>query len=243
MNSIIICEGHTDGILISYGLIKLSGYEYVRASIVQKEANLSFTQIDINWYRKKGDYIGIVYAGGNDFTAVMSQIIERNRFQFDIFKILIITDHDDITAENGRLQNIRDIINNISCNDFFLLDIGKWNYIDVIDELKQKNQMAFYYMLIPEQDFGAMETFVIKEIMKKGIDEEIAANQTDFFVDNFRSDKFLRKRRERIKAKLSVLLSVISPDRTFTTIDEYLKSVNWSEFEGYMDTFKPILDI
>ena len=98
-------------------------------------------------------------------------------------------------------------------------------------------------MLIPQQEFGAMETFVIKEIMKKGIDEEIAANQTDFFVDNFRSDKFLRKRRERIKAKLSVLLSVISPDRTFTTIDEYLKSVNWSEFEGYMDTFKPILDI
>lgn len=243
MNSIIICEGHTDGILISYGLIKLSGYEYVRASIVQKEANLSFTQIDINWYRKKDDYIGIVYAGGNDFTAVMSQIIERNRFQFDIFKILIITDHDDITAEKDRLQSIRDIIDTISCNDDFSLDIGKWNYIDVIDKLKQKNQMSFYYMLIPQQEFGAMETFVIKEIMKKGIDEEIAANQTDFFVDNFRSDKFLRKRRERIKAKLSVLLSVISPDRTFTTIDEYLKSVNWSEFEGYMDTFKPILDI
>lgn len=243
MNSIIICEGKTDGILISYGLITLSHYTFVKSDVVKRKVGLSFPQLDISWYAQDENYIGIVYAGGNDFGKSITQIIERNKYQFDIDKILVITDHDDITAESDRLKDIENVINSELGGDALRLETGIWNKIDMTDDLGQSNQLKFYYMLIPEHDFGAMETFVVDSLRKMGDEEELAAEQVERFIDSFKSEKFLKKRRERVKAKLSVLLSVISPDRTFTTIDDYLKAMYWSKFEGYKNTFKPILDV
>ena len=244
MNSIIVCEGQTDGILISYGLEKLSGWSFVKGKEVREKQNLAFAEFEMNWYKRDGDYLGIIIAGGNDFRKITSQISERNTYQFAISKLIVVTDHDDIDAEADRFKDVIASIANFDEDKIKTFSIGRWNEYSFRDKLGNEGMFEFYYLLIPEQNFGAMETFVAEEISNIGIDEQYAAEQVNDFVENkFESAKFLTKRRERIKAKLSVLLSVISPDRTFTTINEYLKSVDWNEFEGYKNTFKVVTEL
>ena len=66
MNKIILCEGQTDAILLSYYLGKVSGWEFCRKppkNIAIKED--TFDQ-SINWYEKGDDYLLICGVGGKD---------------------------------------------------------------------------------------------------------------------------------------------------------------------------------
>ncbi len=66
MNKIILCEGQTDAILLSYYLGKVSGWEFCRKppkNIAIKED--TFDQ-SINWYKKGDDHLLICGVGGKD---------------------------------------------------------------------------------------------------------------------------------------------------------------------------------
>jgi len=59
----------------------------------------------------------------------------------------------------------------------------------------------------------------------------------------FKSDVYLKKRRERTKAELGVALSAFSPDKVFTTMQELIDSFDWTEFEATDKQFKLLTEI
>lgn len=64
MNKLILCEGETDAILLSYYLEKVAGWKYSKKrpiDIVKKQENES-----VNWYKKDKDYLLICAVGGKD---------------------------------------------------------------------------------------------------------------------------------------------------------------------------------
>lgn len=65
MNKLILCEGATDAILLSYYLEKVSGWKFCKEpknlAIKQTNSNES-----VNWYRKGDDYLLICGVGGKD---------------------------------------------------------------------------------------------------------------------------------------------------------------------------------
>lgn len=63
------------------------------------------------------------------------------------------------------------------------------------------------------------------------------------FVEGFESDMYLKKRRERTKAELGAALTVFSPDKVFTTMQELIDSVDWSKFEATDRQFKLLTEI
>ena len=66
MNSIILCEGRTDAILLSYYLGRVYGWCY------SKKPPKAYTRIEadsnqeVNWYKKNDDYLLIYGVGGKD---------------------------------------------------------------------------------------------------------------------------------------------------------------------------------
>ena len=66
MNKIILCEGATDAILLSYYLEKVAGWKFCKKppkDIAIKED--TFEQ-SVNWYEKESDRLLICGAGGKD---------------------------------------------------------------------------------------------------------------------------------------------------------------------------------
>ena len=66
MNKLILCEGETDAILLSYYLGKTAGWKYTSktpdgANIQKRKDNES-----VNWYKKDKDYLLICGVGGKD---------------------------------------------------------------------------------------------------------------------------------------------------------------------------------
>ena len=66
MNKLILCEGKTDAILLSYYLGKTAGRKFAKKA----PSGLAIQQPDdnesISWYKKDDDYLLICGVGGKD---------------------------------------------------------------------------------------------------------------------------------------------------------------------------------
>ena len=108
MNKLILCEGKTDAILLSYYLGKIAGWKFVKKgpsglAIQQPNDNES-----ISWYKKNDDYLLICGVGGKDnFGNFFNERIRIPQITTNAFeKIAIITDRDD--------REVIDICNSLS---------------------------------------------------------------------------------------------------------------------------------
>ena len=107
---------------------------------------------------------------------------------------------------------------------------NKWVSV-VYDNAFGSTEIRLCYVLVPLTEIGALETFMMNALSEQSTEQRSVILQAKEFVTNFSSEKYLRERREKIKAELGVSLSVFSPDRIFTTMKELLDSVQWSEFD------------
>ena len=66
MNRLILCEGATDAILLSYYLERTAGWKYSRKSPPDLDIRTADMTETVNWYRKEDDYLLISVVGGKD---------------------------------------------------------------------------------------------------------------------------------------------------------------------------------
>lgn len=100
MNKLIMCEGETDAILLSYYLENVAEWKYCKApknlDIKKQNSNES-----VNWYRKGEDYLLICGVGGKDNfgqffrSRIKKPLVAANAFD----KIAIVTDRDNDTSK------------------------------------------------------------------------------------------------------------------------------------------------
>ena len=67
-------------------------------------------------------------------------------------------------------------------------------------------------------------------------------DQVKQFIRGLNSQDYLKTRRQRIKAELSVSVSVFSPERMFDTLKELITQVDWSKFETTNKQFKVLTE-
>ena len=61
--------------------------------------------------------------------------------------------------------------------------------------------------------------------------------------EDLKQSKILQERREKIKAELGVFISIFSPDRVFTTMNELIESVQWEDFDTSYKQFQKLRSI
>ena len=122
MYNIILCEGETDAILISYYLEKTLHYKHDK-QLSRDMPKLSMVEV-LNGYKDdNGSCLAIGSIGGNDFQGVVNEVMQYNSMadlQETFQKIALVMDNDDESVNSS----IRSIGVSLECKKN--LSAGTW---------------------------------------------------------------------------------------------------------------------
>lgn len=231
MNKLILCEGKTDAILLSYYLDNVYGWKPVRKPYPKHLRSLDIKPDTPNqsvyWYNKKDDYLLICAVGGcNNFGNFYNQKIHQPILQTDAFhKIAIVTDCDDGTPEtiaNRLYIELGRTIEQPTPNE--------WITHQYKNAFNQDKSLEVLLLVIPQNSQGALETVLLEAIAENPYDKSIVVECCKF-VDNLRAtaNRYITSDRLALKAKLSTTWAIQSPEKVFDFINEQLLSVRWEE--------------
>jgi len=102
MNKIILCEGETDAILLSYFLDKVSGWKFCKKPPIEIAIKGDSFEHSINWYMKDNDRLLICGVGGKDKMSsffkdkVLRPIVDAGAFS----RIALVLDRDNKEIES-----------------------------------------------------------------------------------------------------------------------------------------------
>lgn len=248
MKSLILCEGKTDAILISYLLCKQWGWTWISS----KNKRFKNYQIDVSeknnesaeWYIKDDNEVLICGVGGNSnfstFFEDKISSIQVNYNEEDIFKkVICIVDKDNF--------EIIDIEKKF-CSYFSIISIMKNNTwkentykLNGFDNDVTINTLL---LIVPTESEGALETILLKSISENSYDKVIVEDVEKFINSNkSKYNKYLFNNRLLLKSKLGIVFAIMSPQKVFTFIDEIIKSVDWEKSALLLELFEKLGEI
>lgn len=241
MNKLILCEGATDAILLSYYLEKTAGWTFCRKPPKDLQIKEDGIEESINWYEKNDDRLLICGAGGKDRIKsffekkIMPSIINADSFE----KIALILDRDDkelssITAHASAIFSpiISSVENNVWVENVYKNAFGQNKIIEML------------LVAIPLEHQGALETILLDAIAEEPYDAHIIELTTSF-VKMMRAEasKYISSDRKELKARLGVTWAVQYPEKIFKLINEQIKSVEWEKSEVLQKCFSELIKI
>jgi hypothetical protein len=238
MKRIILCEGKTDAILISYFLIRRFHWIYTKDEIIGLPADND--NETLNWYyhpERPGSQLAIWGGGGiDDIPIKLSQVVDRTKNErteenrFD--RIVIFFDRADL--DNAQcVDRVREWSNNANLTINNDLGIGQWSNatIDIKSTPPQEHQVEVLPIVLPPDGNGELETFLLNSLSASSDADELLVERARVFIDDIPDEPYLSHRRYRPKACLGSVLSVISPDWVFSRLDERLLLIEWETLE------------
>jgi hypothetical protein len=250
MKNIIISEGKTDAILLSYFLIKKYSWQYEKKEDARLKKDIGF-QIEqdneeLNWYNhsdKPNGELAIWGVGGIDnIPKRLGDVIERtrregrspdNRFE----KVIIFFDRDirtDDDCQNLVNKWFRD--NQISIEE---IRFEQWMEIRITLFDGKYDIIKVMAIVLPRDAQGSLETFLAESLRnqpEREYDKQLV-DEANIFINKIPDEPYLTKDRLRAKACLGCILSVISPDWVFSELDRRLKLVEWEKLESVSSVY------
>jgi len=241
MNKLILCEGKTDAVLLSYYLERTSGWCFSKKGPSGLQIRESSSNESVNWYKRGDDFLLICGVGGKDNLGnffeerIKKPLITINAFE----KIVLITDRDDRNVDaiiaslvedfSGFFPNIQDRV---------------WRNNSYTDAFGMEKSIELLLLIIPKEHSGALENVMLSAISENPYDENIV-NQTALFVQKMRSEasKYIFTDRLQLKAHLGVTWAIQFPEKVFSLIDEQIKNVRWEEYETLRECFGILSEI
>lgn len=237
MNSIILCEGRTDAVLIGQYLAANKEWKYSKEDKRSPKPKPEDKNQIINTYQRNEGWIYIWGVGGRTrFESPLQKIIDINQLDSTsgFNNIIVIVDNDD-NDENGILQEFSAYLGISEVRS------GEWKEVSYTDRFGQNSIFQLIIIIIPFDAKGALETVMINAIAEN--DDENIVDQCCNFVDNIKTTKCLRKRREILKAKLSSIISIFYPDRAVDSLVEIIEGIDWNKSEAVNQAFIKLLDL
>ncbi len=245
MTRIIMCEGETDLILISYYLEKIKGWVYTGTP---KGLTINFTKQEnkaaCNYQNSNKDELLICAVGGKDnfgnfFNEHLKKPIMRSNAGETEYRIALVTDRDDFSVEeieNSISAELAPIINKIENN--------VWQPNEVNADLGTKVNIEFLLVVIPKENHGALETVLMEALSKDDYDSNIIEKSKQFITDvQPDADRYIHENRLQLKAQLGVVFSIFNPEKTFSLFKERLVSVKWEKSEVLAKCFEKLIEI
>lgn len=157
---------------------------------------------------------------------------------------MIITDRDEVETES-------------EFETIITTELGK-QQIEWKDDISNDKWIDFHYengqgdncnaklllLVIPFEDTGAMETFLLDAIGKADPYDAQIISDCNQFVDNIDgAKKYLNKRRYITKAKFDVYFSVRTAAEQFVERQNILKNIPWEDYAEIQNSFKKLDDL
>lgn len=239
MKSIVLCEGLTDCMFVQYYM--RSVYGWIDSG---KKAKIGFTR----WNRiliKDLEQLIIGHNGGSSgLLSMLEDVFKSNYISQgnELYrKVVLITDRDEDTSEESMISQI---------NDKILLNGGivksnlknnEWIDIVFINSIGEKIIVSFLALVIPLQENGAIETVLLNSIAKKDIyDKEIIDNSKEFVDNSDCEERYLKRRRHKLKAWFNVYFSIRVPEDYYTERQKIFMDFPWEEHPHLRSVFSKL---
>lgn len=241
MNKLILCEGKTDAILLSYYLEKTCGWMH-RKALKSLEIKADERKNEsAYWYSKGEDNLLICGVGGKDnFHQFFQQKVQPAMIASSAFsKIAVVTDRDDRTVaaiKKSLRTALHPIVDHIKNNE--------WITNHYQNSFSQEMAVDFLLLIIPIEKEGALETLLLDSISENEYDKQIVQRSVAYVEDiQPLADRYIHKPRLKLKACLGVTWAIQSPEKVFSFIDEQIRSVKWEESEILAQCFQELKNI
>ena len=243
MNSIIICEGSTDSILLQYFLRKAYGWEDTKERIPLSNKFKTFRKL-----KKEERTLCIGGSGGvSQIKDKFDYILELNSFATngeEYNKIIILTDRDEVDTEADFCTEINQILTARTVYTGQTIKNDEWVHCRMKNGQGREISVDLLLLVITFEQTGAMETFLLDAIAKADSYDDNIIKQGNTFVDSVDPDKrYLSKRRYITKAKFDVYFSVRTAAEQFVERQNLLKSVPWENYLLIQDSFRKFADL
>ena len=245
MINLILCEGKTDAIFLSYYLEQTCGWTHkFPKEAIPKEFTIKPSTKkgeSVEWYRKADNFLLICGVGGKDNfgsfinSKVVPAMIDGNVFS----KIAIVTDRDD-REESSIYQSFQSMLKPIVSN----VADNVWTDNHYANSFGQEKVVDFLLLIIPSDKEGALETTLMDAIAEVEYDRAIVESSTKFVASIAPiASKYIGKNRLKLKACLGVIWSIQSPEKIFSFIDEQIRMVKWEDSELISQCFSKLREI
>ena len=191
MKSIIICEGETDFVFLQHFMKKVNGWNDLSNSNVRP--NPSFiSSVDNSRSRdfiKNADMLTIISCGGcGNIKTVFEEVIRKNQNEIldeeRYSKIVILTDND----ETGIEVKIVSELNAVSGNSAQIQN-NSWTDLSFTDATQNQFNSELLLLIIPFDENGALETFLLSSISKQDEYESQIIKKSYDFVEHADPEK------------------------------------------------------
>lgn len=241
MSKLILCEGKSDAILLSYYLEKTCNW-FHKDKFRKKNIKVSETKGESSfWYSRENEDLLICGVGGkNNFESFFKEKIYPMIIDSDEFtRIAIVVDHD-----NSDIQSITDSFKSFLQPLFTEIKNNEWVRGFYKNSFKENKTIDFLLIIIPAEKEGALETLLLDSIAENEYDKEIV-KQCIGFVDTVQpiANNYLNKKRLIKKAYLGVVWAIQYPQKIFSFIDQQIRSVKWEESKVLLDSFSELIKI
>lgn len=241
MNKLILCEGKTDAILLSYYLESTCGWTHRNAP---KSLAIKADEVkgeSAYWYCKSDENLLICGVGGkNNFGSFFKEKILPTMTDSSAFsKIAVVTDRDD-KEEQSILASFRSLFRPTITN----VENDTWVANRYENSYKQEVFVDFLLVIIPAEKEGALESLLLDAISENEYDEMIV-KRSIAYVDEIQTiaDKYIHKNRLKLKACLGVTWAIQYPEKIFSFIDDQIRSVKWEESQVLEQCFQQLKNI
>lgn len=245
MNSLILCEGKTDCILLQYYLEQVHRWKY-------KDKNGIRVKSDCwsNCFTKEEHTLNIAETKGCSrlVDGLISAIIRNENAApgstdefFD--KIIIFTDNDEISTSQKMINDIMNRLSSTSASFSSSIQEGVWNKgsLNGIDGLKEFELLLLF---IPFDENGALETYLLNCIGKNDAYDKVIIDKGNSFVDMIDPEsRYLTQRRLMTKAKFDVYFSVRTSAEQYAQRQNILRSVAWEKYDTIREDFKVFAEL
>ena len=241
MNKIILCEGETDAILLSYYLGKVAGWKFCKKPPVNIAIKADAFEQSVNWYENGDDRLLICGVGGKDNMAsffrskVYRPVVDARAFS----RIAVVLDRD-----NKEIESIEDHASAIFRPVITKMANNEWVESQYIDAYGTEQKIDGLLVVIPTEHEGALETVMLDSISEDLYDAAIV-DRASVFVREMRAiaAKYISSDRKELKARLGVTWAIQYPEKVFKLINEQIRSVAWENSEVLKSCFGQLTKI
>lgn len=247
MNSVILCEGSTDYFLLQYYMRKACGWEDDR------ERQWGIFKVNQQKSRKlfKDDSsLTIASVGGcSRLGEGLWQVFTRNMLAApggqDFFdSVVLITDRDEADTELNFIDVLERIFQKAAVQHFQEIGNNRWIQCSMVNNLGLNKEFRFLLLVIPFEEKGAMETFLLDAISKEdSYDREIIRKCRAFVNQADPQERYLSSRRLITKAEFDTYFSVRTSAEQFAERQNILKGIPWEEYTAVQQDFRLLTEL
>lgn len=192
----------------------------------------------------------IAAAGGcNRMAEGLSEILKKNKMESPVDdnyfqSIVIITDRDEADTESSFIQSVEDVLKSENINWNVKIENNQWTVCEMSTQAGDRIQMKLLVMVIPFEENGAMETFLLNAIAAHDeYDKRIIESCRNFINCTDEERRYLNGRRLVTKAKFDAFFCVRTAADQFNQRRDIIKNIPWEKYAAIQKDFRLLENI